>query len=150
MIKQTLFEEKIVKVDEDKYVFTRNFEAEMSKEDIDNNIKNIKNNIETLNKMINNLNIDKDIEEQSIKFDNDIKIRQEALDNYEQYFEENIKEIYNNKEKDKQDLKKFLDNSEGIKQKLLEKRRTSLLNEKETYEFQLKNELELLKVYDGY
>lgn len=148
MIKQLFHNQKLEKSD-DKYIYENHFKAELTEEDVKNNVNNIKNNIETLSKMISELDIEKKLQEESKKFDDNFHMKKEAYENYDKYFEENIIEMKRNRTRDKLSIKKFLDNAEEIKQKLMEKHKTSLLNMKETYEFQLKNEYENIKVYDG-
>ena len=153
MIKTILFEEKLRPHNDEKslYYFERSFIAEMNSDDIDKNIDNLTNTINSINKKLDAAkDIDKNGAIKLKELDNDFKIKNEAYNDFDKYFSDAIIDMKKSKVKQKLELKKYLDNYEKVKVLLIEKHKEQLKNQIKGYKSELKNQQDMLDIYKDY
>jgi len=152
MTKEILYEEKLTPVDYGKtmFYFERSNIIELSKDEVKQFKSTLEKNIETLNKMLADMDVEKKIKEEERKLNNDYKIQKEAYDNYEKYFADNLREMKKNKERDKLKIKQYIENFDKIKEHVLNKKRTVLEQQRNNVETQLNEDKKMFEVYSEY
>lgn len=148
-MKEIEYLEKLEPVD-GKFVFTRVFKAEMSKEDClkfkSGAEKNIKRINEELGKQTEE-HIQFALKELYDSVDNEAALKKEALKDFDKYKKEAIETFEQKTNEKKKEFQEFLQHIDEIKKEIERRTRALAKQEKENLLFQLKDEEKIAEVY---
>lgn len=113
-------EKKLVK-SENGYIWTALFESEMSEEEFTKNKNFLENRVKLFEKEIENHDIETLLKEKSEKLDMQKKIKEEAVENFDTYWEELQKDEEERITEEKTFLQQFLENFDMVKKVELSK-----------------------------
>lgn len=133
----------------DKYLFNSQFTNEIDKEEYDKIVKKLRNQIKTIKKIIQNNNVEKKVKNEINRLKQQLKSQKEAYKNFDKYFDEEIKTMQKNKEIRREELKKLIDNHENIKKATLDRIKGSGEEFIKSYDYQLKHDEKMLKLYEA-
>jgi len=135
------------KVDDNKYEFKSVYHVEMSEGEAIKNKSNIQKNIITLKTNIKELDVEKELDAERKRLENVYKMKFEALDNFDKYQSEVIRDMKLNKTKQKLQLQNEVKDYKLRIEQRLSKLSQILKHKKEQFEFQLKNDEEQILIY---
>ena len=147
-MKEILYKQTLKKVSDDAYRFERNFISEMTKEEVDSITHKLVLNINKLKLLLENVTIEDSLKRENKKLDDNLKVKQDALGNYEKYMSEghatDKREAHTNKMK----LQSFINTYEDFRAERIKQLKEAMETEKTSMETQLKEDIETMELYN--
>jgi len=141
-------DEKSLKKDKELYLWKSYFEAEMDEEEYLKKKDFLENRVRLLEKEISMMDLQKLLGEKEVKLNFQKKVKQEALENFDDYWKEMKEEEEKRIEEEKDFIKQFLENFELVKKIELEKLEETERKRLESYQAQLDDAKSRLAEYE--
>ena len=149
-MKELEFTQKLTKIKDNMYEFSRIFRSEMSYDEIMKIVTNSKNNIIVINKELENHTSErKQLAIKKMLADIDIEIANKtaALKDFNTYMMRTITVFKNKAEATRKEFKEFIKSAPEIKKQIALQFESTAKTEKEDLLFQLKDEEDVVEVY---
>ena len=132
------------------YIYTSIYQKKMTVEEIDKFYKHLVDNVVSVKKLLEELDIKKQTETKEAALQNELLIKKDALKNFDLHFSENLEEMRRNKLKNKLQAKKWIEIFPEYKQVQLNKHMASIHEQRKLALMQIHDHDKQIKVYEKY